>query len=125
MVIMKLKRLSLLGFSFVLSCCWIASGESPQTGNLLLQVKRDQIADALGGSHPSVLDADARIRLENVSGERPLYRTNPNLSDPKYQLKSVAKAFNEISRENVRLKQRIQELETQLRACQGPEADSK
>jgi hypothetical protein len=124
MAIMNLKRLSLLGLALVFSSCWIATAEPPQPGNLLLQVKRDQLADALGESHPTVLASDVRIWLENASRERPVSTERTPIA-PETQLKHVIDAFNEISGENARLKQRIRELESQLRECHRLEAEAK
>jgi len=119
MAILGRKRFSLLGFSLVLAFCCVLNVEPPHVENRLLEMQRDQMADALGDFHPKVIAVDAFIDIDRVSQTRPLSKSGPPSHDSEIQLKEVIEAFNELSRENSNLKNRIRELESRLCACAG------
>jgi len=82
------------------------------------------MSDALGESSPYVIPADVRILLEGSS--RDVYRLRSTLAkrDPQLQIKEIVNAFNEVSRENQKLKKRIEVLESRLRAYERDESQS-
>lgn len=118
------KHILLFGFFVVLGCCCSVGATPPQMGNRLLQMQRDQMSDALGESSPNVIPADSRILLEGKSRDLSRFRSTPTKRDPQLQIKKIVNAFNELSRQNQKLKKRIEVLESRLRACEQDESQS-